>query len=239
MASEEAKQVLDELLRAFPDRADLKEQLRRCFARSCSFRRNGGCGNCGCETAPANTNSWQAISKKFPTEGVGGEILQGVREMTQDYDTREARRVEVVKQLPRLARRLHDTIVKENLKPILDEIAAEINQNTLDRMAAFLQNAADPQTPDNEKLALAVSGWVLGADAATPKLPEALAAYKVRGLIRRYLVATSLPDRERIYSYILEAGGSPAMAAELLRIRSRPSARPIPWPTSRATTRSK
>ena len=61
-----------------------------------------------------------------------------------------------------------DTIAKENLKPILDEIAAEIGPNTLDRMAAFLQNADESQqTPDTEKLALAISGWLLGADAAT------------------------------------------------------------------------
>ena len=49
-------------------------------------------------------------------------------------------------------------------------MAAEIGPNTLDRMAAFLQNADDQQTPDSEKLALAISGWLLGADAATVKL---------------------------------------------------------------------
>ena len=108
---------------------------------------------------------------KFPAEGVGGEILQPVREMIQDYETREARRAEVVKQLKALAARLKDTIAKENLKPILDEIAAEIGPDTLDRMAAFLQNADDQQTPDTEKLALAVSGWLLGADAATAEAP--------------------------------------------------------------------
>ena len=113
--------------------------------------------------------------------------------------------------------RLHDTIVRENLKPILDEIAAEIGQNTLDRMAAFLQNAADEQTPDNEKLALAVSGWPLGADAATPKLPVALSAYKVRGLIRGYLNRNvAARPREDIQLHFAEAGGNPAIVAELL-----------------------
>ena len=37
-------------------------------------------------------------------------------------------------------------------------------------MAAFLQNVDDPQMPAEDKLALAISGWLLGADAATPKL---------------------------------------------------------------------
>ena len=91
--------------------------------------------------------------------------------MLQEYDTREARRQDVVKNLKALAGRIPDLIAKENLKPILAEIADEISPNTLDRMAAFLQNADDQQTPDSEKLALAVSGWLLGADAATTKLP--------------------------------------------------------------------
>ena len=106
--------------------------------------------------------------KQFPTEGVGGEILQGVREMIAGVrhprGPPPGRR-----QAPQGAwpSKLTDTIAKENLKPILDEIAAEIGPNTLDRMAAFLQNADDAQTPDAEKVALAISGWLLGADAAT------------------------------------------------------------------------
>ncbi len=154
---------------------------------------------------------------RFPTEGVGGEVLQGVREMIQEYDTRQARRQEIIKQLKALSTRVPDTIQRENLKPILEEIAAEIGPNTLDRMAAFLQNADDPQTPDAEKLALAVSGWLLGADAATVKLATAVSAYRVRGLIRDYLNETTGPNRQRAYGYIKqEPAATPAMVAELL-----------------------
>ena len=170
-----------------------------------------------------------AALKLFPTEGVGGEVLQSVREMTQDYQIRAARRQEVVKQLRELAERLRDTISKENLKPILDEIAAEIGENTLDRLAAFLQTASNPKTPDTEKLALAVSGWLLGADAATDELPVAISAYKVRRLIREYLNGVSSPDRERIYSYIKqEAGGEMSMVANLLAHMKPPIRPPKP-----------
>ena len=36
------------------------------------------------------------LLKKFPTEDVGGEILQGVRDMIQDYDVKIARRAKII-----------------------------------------------------------------------------------------------------------------------------------------------
>ena len=135
----------------------------------------------------------------------------------------------MVKHLKALAAKIPDTIARENLKPILDEMAAEIDSNTLDRMAAFLQSADDRADRDAEKLSLAISGWLLGADAATPKLATAISAYKVRGLILEYLAAASAPERERAYDYIKEeSAGDPAMVAELLAHMKPPVAAPEP-----------
>ena len=239
---EEARAVLDSLVTAFPDQPDLKEQLApslRAIAQLSAQRLLGGI-----EAAARRRSTpawWPALLKRFPSEGVGGEILQGVREMIQEYETREARRQDVVKQLKALAARIPDTIQRENLKPILDEMAAEIGPNTLDRMAAFLQNADDPQTPDSEKLALAISGWLLGADAATEKLATAISAYKVRGLIREYLNETAAADRERIVrlhqARVGRTTGDGGRAAG--PHEAALAIRPSPSPKSRATTRSK
>jgi hypothetical protein len=225
----EARAVLDGLLKAMPDQSDLKEQLapslraiRQLSAqqllRELKLRHDAG----------QHRLVWNGL-KQFPSEQVGGETLQAVRDMLQDYEARLARCRDVGKQLKALAARIPDTIARENLKPILDEIAAEISFNTVDRMAAFLQSADDKQTDDAEKLALAISGWLLGADAATPKLPTAISAYKVRGLILEYFQAASAPDRQRAYSYIKqEPGGDPAVVAELLAHMKPPVAAPEP-----------
>ena len=157
----DARAVLDDLLAKFPHQADLKEQLApslRAIAQlsaeqllqELEFRRHAGQHRLVCDAL-----------KRFPAAGVGGEILQGVRDMSQDYETREARRLDVIKHLKALAAKIPDTIARENLKPILDEIAADIGPNTLDRMASFLQSADDPQSGDAENLALAISGWLL------------------------------------------------------------------------------
>lgn len=226
---EEARQTLDALLAAFPDQADLKEQLAptlRAIAQLSAQRLQSEL------KLRREAGQHRLVSEKlrqFPSKDIGGEILQGVREMIQEYDTRENRRLEVVKHLKDLAARLSDTIAKENLKPIFDEIEAEIDFDTLDRMAAFLQNADDEQMPDGEKVALAVSGWLLGADAATVKLHVAIAAYKVRGMIREYLNGTTVPDRERTFGYIAEESGvEPAMVVELLSHMNPPIDPPDP-----------
>lgn len=225
----EAGRALDELLAAFPDRADLAEQLapsRRAIAqlsaerlaREIRLRREAG-----------QHHFVQAVLRKFPSEGVGGDVLQSVREMIQDYDARTARYEMMVKQLAAIAERLKDTVARENLKPILDEIAREVGPDTLDRMAAFMQNADDAKMPDEEKISLAISGWLLGTDSAVTKLPEAISAYKVRNLIREYLNGTSVPERQRAFDYIkLAPAGKPETVAKLLA-HMKP---PAPWPES-------
>jgi pimeloyl-ACP methyl ester carboxylesterase len=214
---EEAKQVIDELLAAFPNRADLKEQLAPSLRRIVRLSAERRVGELKLRAGVGQHELVLGGLKRFPTDGVGGDVLQQVREMTQDYETRNARKKEVVKQLRALAERLKDTIAKENLKPILDEIEAEISLNTLDRMAAFLQCAEDAKTPDTEKLALAVSGWVLGVNAAKDELPAAISAYKVRNLIRKYLSDASASDRAKMCGYIKqESAGDMATVAALL-----------------------
>ena len=107
---EEARQTLEELLAAFPDQTDLKERLApslRAIAQlsaqrlltELKLRRDAG-----------QHRLVPTSCKRFPTEGVGGEILQGVREMIQEYDTREARRQDVIKHLKALSARMPDTI---------------------------------------------------------------------------------------------------------------------------------
>ena len=158
-----------------------------------------------------------AALKRFPTEGVGGEVLQGVREMTQDYETRAARRLEVVKQLRALAERLHDTISKENLKPILDEIAAEINENTLDRLAAFLQTASEPQNARHREARVGRQRMAARRRCGHGRIAGGDLGLQGPPVDTRVPNGESSPDRERIYSYIKqEAGGEMSMVADLL-----------------------
>jgi len=226
---EEAKKMLEGLVTAFPKQTDLKEQLAPSLRAIAQLAAQRLLAELRLRRDAGQYDFVAGLLQRFPTEGVGGEVLQGVREMLQEHETHQARRQETIKQLKALNTRISDTIQRENLKPILVEIAVEIGPHTLDRMAAFLQNADDAQTPDKEKLALAISGWLLGADAATVKLDTAISAYRVRGMIRDYLNETTGPNRQRAYGYIKqEPAGTPAMVAELLSHMKPPVSPPEP-----------
>lgn len=226
---EDARQLLDSLPAKFPDKADLKQDLAPSLMKLVQLSAEQLVRDLELRSAAGQHELVYAALKHFPSEGVGGEILQRVREMIQDYETRQARCKEVIKQLRALAQRLKDTIAKENLRPILDEIESEINLNTIERMAAFLQCAEDKSTPDAEKLALAVSGWLLGANAAVDNLPLAISCYKVRGLICKYLAEAAAPERDRMCRYIKqESAGEMATVAKLLANMKPPVEPPTP-----------
>lgn len=203
---EEAKRALDDILKAFPGRADLKEQLTPSLKAIAQLSAQQKLRELQVRRDAGQHQLVRLYLQQFPTDDVSGEVLQGVREMIQQYDVREERRRAVGKQIRALAKRIQDTIAKENLKPIIDEIESDINLNTIDRMAAFLQNA-DKQTPDAEQLALAVSGWVLGADGATEKLTDAITAYRVRNWVREYLRGKNAAERDKISEYVRNAAG--------------------------------
>ena len=73
------------------------------------------------------------------------------------------------------------------VEKIRKEIGEELRIETLDRFASFLQKLDDEQSTVEDKLALAVSGWIIGSDNAIAKLPPALSLYQVRERIKEYL----------------------------------------------------
>jgi pimeloyl-ACP methyl ester carboxylesterase len=225
----EARQVLEGLFKVFPDRADLREQLMPSIRAIEQLSARERLSELRLRRDAGQYRLVRDELANFPTEDVGGEVLQGVREMIEKYDTDEARRQDIIKHLNAISSRMSDTIGRENLKPILEEIAAEIGPNTIDRMAAFQQNADDAQTTDIEKIALAISGWLLGADSATVDLSSALAAYRVRRWIREYLCESVTLTREQAFNSIKqESSVDVAMVAGLLAHMKPPLDPPEP-----------
>src|SRR6185295_18168727 len=102
-------------------------------------------------------------------------------------------------------------------KAIHKEIVAELNINTLDRMAALLQFAESEDTTAEQKLSLAISGWLLGSDEAIPNLTLALSLVEVRNLVRQYLCESRSAERELLLKKLRSLEGTtPAIVAKLI-----------------------
>ncbi|MGB9879677.1 MAG: hypothetical protein ACPLRM_02835, partial [Anaerolineae bacterium] len=127
------------------------------------------------------------LLEKFPTEGVAGEILQEVREFREDYDKRAQQAKELLSKLEVLIQGIDQTALRQLCLEVFQEIAAQLSPDTLPRLAAFSQLVDDNSVPGEDRVALAISGWLVGADRATRNLSVALSMYRTRALIVEYL----------------------------------------------------
>lgn len=91
---------------------------------------------------------------------------------------------------------------------IRSNIEQELNYDTLPRLEPFLRVASAPQVPAAEKLALAYSGWLLGASQALTSFREAVALWEARYLLLEYLhPQTDRGDRQLLLKRLTELEG--------------------------------
>jgi len=226
---EDARRVLEQALQDFAGQPGIKEQLEPFIS---SMRKMGAerlLAELRLRRTAGQHQLVQGLLKKFPSEDVPGEILQTVREMIQQYEAAETTRGKIVNGIAALVGKLQDPVVRQKATAVQKEIAAELDVDTLPRMAAFLQNVNDPQMKADDKLALALTGWLLGADHAIPQLPTALSAYRVRQVVERYLTEGVKPKRGALLQLLpSEEAASPANLAQVLANMKPPFELPEP-----------
>ena len=94
--------------------------------------------------------------------------------------------------------RVNDSRNAQQCEALLEEMSQELSINTLDRMAAYLRLADDMSLGPEQKISLAVSGWLLGSDQADTNLAcrcrWSRSATFVRALPERAGQARARPD---------------------------------------------
>ena len=193
----DAREELEAILKAFPDNPNIK-QLAPTIRRLRQMEAQQGLSMLKDRRKAGQHALVVAMLEVCPSEGVAGGILQEVREMSQEYEKLQARVGDVLRQLEAEVAKIKDSAIRLELEPIVKEIKAELNVDTLGRMATFRQSIDDPDLSPSQRVAFAVSGWLLGSDAALEKLPVALSVYRVRGLVRKYLNEPIKLNRDRI-----------------------------------------
>ncbi len=133
----------------------------------------------------------------FPAEGVAGETLLKVREILAEYEKVQQQGERVLQLLDDHLAKIEDEGIRRRIAPVHKELHDELNINTLDRMADFLRLADDDKLKPDQKLALAVSGWLLGSGSGTENIAVALSLVQVRDLVRDYLRTKPHEHHER------------------------------------------
>lgn len=216
---------LDRVISDFPEVKDLEKERARLYQlvmtdliREIELRRDAG-----------QYKLAYRLLKNFPEEDVAGELLLRVKDLLDEYESMHADAERGLKLLKEQVKELADHRHKERIATITTEISEELNIHGIDRLADYLRLADDEELGTDQKLALAISGWLLGSGAAIDNLPEALSLVDVRAAVRDYLTADSEAQRQEILERLsgLE-GNSPANVAKIVGTMDPPVQTELP-----------
>jgi pimeloyl-ACP methyl ester carboxylesterase len=199
----DARAELEGVIKDFPELTELKRsvtELRQGAADllmdEIKLRRNSG--------QPLLAH---AMLEGFPTEGVAGELRLQRDDMLKEFAEMQQQGEKVLALLKEHQVALEAKTAAE-IKLICDEIAAELNIHTLDRMADYLRLADDADMTAEQKLSLAISGWLLGSGAGLDNLSVSKSLVEVRRLVRIYLNSKALGERHEVLQQLKELEGS-------------------------------
>lgn len=154
---------------------------------------------------------------QFPVDGVAGETLQQVRQMLAEYKEIQAKRDRFLAEMKKHIATLEDAGMRRQCEELLDEIKRELSVRTLDRLAAYLRLSDDKSLGPEQKISLAISGWLLGGDHADINLPVTLSLAKVRDVIYRYMNEPVPLNRDKLVAQLKTMeGASPTLVVHLI-----------------------
>ena len=125
--------------------------------------------------------------RTFPTEGVDPDLLARVRDQLREAEAVEAADRALGAEIQGLAGQIPEESRGDWMGPVIEVLAAlaEAPDAVRDRLDAYRK--ADPSTEPGPRLALALTGWVVGPESAVADLGAAEALWKARGLVAEFL----------------------------------------------------
>jgi pimeloyl-ACP methyl ester carboxylesterase len=212
----DANKELQAIIKAFPDQKDLEaeaKQIRQMGARrilkEIQLRREAG-----------QHQLVGHLLENYPTEDVPGDMLQQVREALANYQA-EKNGMQIVAEN---VRKQYDALATDDtralVKPIVDEITKNLNFNNVDRLLSFTQLFDDPSLTAEQKMALAISGWLLGQGEAIQDFGQAVPLVQVRDFVLEYLKEPLAHKRAALLESIRSVEGLnvPRVAAILAQL---------------------
>jgi hypothetical protein len=204
----DAEQELQSIIADFPDRENLKreaEQLRQLGARlifkEIELRAKAG-----------QHQLVRSLLAKFPSEGVSGRTLEQVRELMANYEAEDRRRTALLEALKEQVALVADANNRALAEQFAEEIAAETNADALGRLASFERLAGAKELTAEQEVALAISGWLVGANQATDDFHLAVSLAEVRDMVRQYLQEPLAAERSAILAELADREGRPSSA---------------------------
>ncbi len=167
-----------------------------------------------------------AFLQNFPTDGIANAVLIEVQEILREYEVAAQKGGRVQQLIAASVDQLEPGPRRDKLLAFQDELDRDLGFDTLGRLTAFLNLAddeqviADKKLTDEQKLSLALSGWILGSENSVDNLAVSVSLIEVRKLVLEYLTTDSkeATRRQEILDMLKSLeGASPERVSQLLR----------------------
>lgn len=159
------------------------------------------------------------LANVFNKEGVAGEILAEFRDVQIQAEKQQQRMRQDRQDLNLLFDSISDLDPEQQqaVDRLKAELATELNTVNVLRLDAWRRFSADAGKSDKQKLALALSGWLIGSNQATDNLAVAQSMFTVRDLVSEYLTTASSVRRGEILRELEQfEAGTPQFLAEIV-----------------------
>ena len=149
----------------------------------------------------------EEFSKTLSKQPLGGAVLNDVKTFVAGYE-QSRQSIEKAKNLLIDGQaKLKDAKLVERLQPLRSEINEQLDFETLPRLDAFLKSEGDAQLTADQHLALAYSGWVVGAANAVTDLDQAIRFWDARFAMLEYARADNPQACEQHYQQLRQVEG--------------------------------
>ena len=221
---ERAIQELRFIQERFPDEFDQLETNRKSLRQL--FARNVVLGEIKQRVAVGQTRVADELASVFVTNDVANIISQEIKTIRNEIAQENQNVDSVRKNILELVGRLKsggklDAAQAQIVEQFSAEVESEISPANVNRFATYLRFSTSADNSDLEKLALAMSGWLVGTTVQLPNLdnfPVVQSMYPVRELVREYLTIEDQNRRREIRELLkgFEAG-DPKFLVEIIK----------------------
>lgn len=179
-----ARDLIADTQREFPDLAALCEQLQSAWDDSFGQKVID-------ELKLMESTGKYVSARRYARQWPEGQLAPVVEvralQLTERLDE-NSRRVESIRQsLGKALAGFEDPDKHRRAMNIWNTLKSRITPSTLDRFDSYELFAQDDSLPSQSQFALAVTGWMLGADGAIDDFEEADGLFQIRHLIQDYL----------------------------------------------------
>lgn len=167
------------------------------------------------------------LLQTFESQGISQEKIQAIRRMLLKYEEEDKLRERILLSLQGAFDKITDQDQKKDLTRIMTEITTQLNQNTLDRFSEYLLSLQDTTLDDSARLAIGLSGWLAGNRGTDNRLEIALSMYRVRQLVRKYLLEKIPDQRDNLWDQIQkEEAATPERISSIIYYMKPPKSTP-------------